>query len=68
MWAAYSERCRSPAAAERAGKRDVGLGASTSSASPRWPVGVLRRLLDEDAALLAVYVDVPLGDVENRRG
>ena len=30
--------------------------------------GVLRQLLDENAALLAVYLDVPLGDVENRRG
>jgi hypothetical protein len=30
--------------------------------------GVLRRRLDEDAALLAVYLDVPLGDVENRYG
>jgi hypothetical protein len=29
---------------------------------------VLRRRLDEDAALLAVYLDVPLGDVEIRRG
>jgi len=30
--------------------------------------GVLRRRLDEDVALLAVYLDVPLGDVENRYG
>jgi hypothetical protein len=37
----------------------VGLGARRR---------VLRRRLDEDAALLAVYLDVPLGDVEIRRG
>jgi len=41
---------------------------ATEPGGPRWPGGVLRRLLDEDAALLAVYLDVPLGDVENRRG
>jgi hypothetical protein len=29
---------------------------------------MLRRRLDDDAALLAVYLDVLLGDVENRRG
>jgi hypothetical protein len=32
------------------------------------PEGVLRRLLDEDADLLAVYLNVPLDDVENKRG
>ena len=40
----------------------------SSSTGASMAGGVLRRLLDEDAALLAVYLDVPLGDVENRRG
>jgi hypothetical protein len=50
-----------PTRLARADARSAACVCSAAVTTTAWPGGVLRPLMDEDAALLAVCLDVPFG-------